>query len=104
MEDLKSRLASDLQRIAEPLEDSAFTYGFNTKSLVKIGEYWRTKFDWKKQVKALNEFPQFKTDLDGIEVHFLHVKPDPAKAKGKTVLPLLLVHGWPGREGARELF
>ena len=100
-----------------------------------LAEYWLNKYDWRSQEKMLNQFPQFKTTLDGLDIHFIHLKPgktrlqkslfkyiglfvgsiiswilasiqttfltkywipDPVKSKGKTVLPLMLVHGWPG--------
>jgi juvenile hormone epoxide hydrolase len=61
-----------------------------------LGDYWLKKYDWRKQEKMLNGFPQFMTTIDGVDVHFMHVKPDPVKSAGKTVLPLLMGHGWPG--------
>ena len=91
------RIELDLQRLAPSLENSAFTYGFNTAYLKTIANHWQSKFNWRDQEVRLNAFPQFTTSLDGIDVHFLHVKPDPVKAKGKTVLPLMIVHGWPGQ-------
>lgn len=92
---MKLRLDLDVKRLAKPLEGSAFNYGFNTDFLVDVAKYWKTKYDWKKEEKALNAFPHFKTQLDGIDLHFIHVKP--AKTQGKVVLPLLIVHGWPGQ-------
>lgn len=94
--DLKKRIELDLQRLSPPLEDSAFTYGFNTDYLPSVGQYWLRKYDWKSQEKMLNGFPQFTTQIDGIDVHFLHVKPDLKLVKNKKVFPLLMVHGWPG--------
>lgn len=95
--DLKKRLEMDLTRLQEPLEDAGFTYGFSQTYLKTVGEYWLKKFDFAKSEKLLNSMPQFKTSIDGIDLHFVHAKPDPKQAKGKTVLPLLLVHGWPGK-------
>ncbi|XP_060115441.1 epoxide hydrolase 1 [Heteronotia binoei] len=91
--DLHRRL--DQARFTEPLEDSYFCYGINTIYLKKITSYWRNHFDWKKQVEVLNRFPQFKTSIEGIDVHFLHVKPS-GLPEGQMAKPLLLVHGWPG--------
>ena len=55
------------------------------------------QINWKKQEKMLNDIlPQFKTSIDGLDIHFAHVKPDLSLSKGKKVLPLLMVHGWPG--------
>lgn len=63
-------------------------------------DYWANKYDWQAREKYLNQFPQFKTYIQGLNVHFIHVKPTvPA---GTPVLPLLLLHGWPG--SVREFY
>nr|XP_020642300.1 epoxide hydrolase 1 [Pogona vitticeps]XP_020642301.1 epoxide hydrolase 1 [Pogona vitticeps]XP_020642302.1 epoxide hydrolase 1 [Pogona vitticeps] len=85
----------DEARYAEPLEDSYFHYGFNSTYLKKVVSYWRNHFNWKKQVEILNKFPQFKTKIEGIDVHFVHVKPSHL-LEGQSAKPLLMVHGWPG--------
>jgi pimeloyl-ACP methyl ester carboxylesterase len=54
-------------------------------------EYWKTRYDWGEQEKKLNEPGQFVTRIDGLDIHFLHVR-----SKEKNALPLVLVHGWPG--------
>ncbi|XP_066467764.1 epoxide hydrolase 1 isoform X1 [Tiliqua scincoides] len=91
--DLHRRL--DQARFTEPLEDSYFRYGFNHNYLKKVVSYWRNEFNWKKQVEVLNTFPQFKTKIEGIDIHFLHVKPAHLP-QGQSAKPLLMVHGWPG--------
>lgn len=94
--DLKARLKTELNsnRLTEPLEGIGFEYGFNTNFLKKVGQYWLDKYDWKAREKLLNTYPQFKTNVGGLDIHFYHVKP---KAKdGVTTRPLLLLHGWPG--------
>ncbi|XP_013861420.1 epoxide hydrolase 1 [Austrofundulus limnaeus] len=92
IKDLHERI--DKSRYADPLEESGFQYGFNSTYLKKVVSYWRNGFDWKKQVAMLNKYPHFKTKIEGLDVHFLHVRP-PHRADQK-VLPLMLVHGWPG--------
>nr|XP_017534833.2 epoxide hydrolase 1 isoform X1 [Manis javanica] len=82
-------------RITPPLEDSHFHYGFNSNYLKKIISYWQNEFDWKKQVEILNRYPHFKTKIEGLDIHFIHVKP-PQQPRGCTPKPLLMVHGWPG--------
>ena len=94
LQDLQARIKSDLQRLVDPLEDSRFQYGFNTKYLAEVAEYWSQTYDWRSEEQIINSFPQFQTNIDGLNIHFLHVKPRPVK--GKKILPLLLVHGWPG--------
>ncbi|XP_061546506.1 epoxide hydrolase 1 isoform X1 [Phycodurus eques] len=91
IKDLHERL--DKTRYTHPLEDCAFQYGINLTYLKSVASYWRHEFDWKKQVAMLNKYPHFKTKIEGIDVHFIHVRPTQTKQK---VVPLMLVHGWPG--------
>ncbi|KAJ8013530.1 hypothetical protein DPEC_G00030730 [Dallia pectoralis] len=92
IQDLYDRI--DGTRYSEPLEDAGFLYGFNSTYLKKVVYYWRHKFDWKKQVAILNQYPHFKTKIEGLDVHFIRVRPP--HRHGQRVLPLMLVHGWPG--------
>ncbi|XP_071063421.1 epoxide hydrolase 1 isoform X2 [Dasypus novemcinctus] len=91
--DLHQRL--DRARLTPPLEDSRFHYGFNSSYLRKVLSYWRNGFDWRKQVEILNRYPHFKTKIEGLDIHFIHVKP-PQLPAGRSPKPLLMVHGWPG--------
>ncbi|KAK9411884.1 epoxide hydrolase 1 [Crotalus adamanteus] len=93
IQDLYRRL--DQTRYTPPLEGAAFHYGFNSNYLQKVVSYWRNQFDWQKQVKILNQYPHYKTTIEGIEVHFIHVKPSHI-SEDQIVRPLLMVHGWPG--------
>ncbi|XP_043424575.1 epoxide hydrolase 1 [Prionailurus bengalensis] len=93
IKDLHRRI--DGTRLTPPLEDSRFHYGFNSNYLKKILSYWRNEFDWRKQVEMLNRYPHFKTRIEGLDIHFVHVKP-PQLPPGRTPKPLLVVHGWPG--------
>uniref|UniRef100_A0A8C3CK99 Epoxide hydrolase n=1 Tax=Cairina moschata TaxID=8855 RepID=A0A8C3CK99_CAIMO len=93
IEDLHHRL--DRARYAPPLEGAAFHYGFNSDYLQKVVAYWRNQFDWRKQVEILNKYPHFHTTIEGIDIHFIHVKP-PYVPHGRAVQPILMVHGWPG--------
>ncbi|GMR56750.1 hypothetical protein PMAYCL1PPCAC_26945 [Pristionchus mayeri] len=94
LEDLKERLGKT--RIShEVLEDSDnFEYGFNGNYLKEVVNYWRENFDWRKQEQILNSWPQYTTEVEGVKIHYYHAKPDAGKYK--EVVPLLLVHGWPG--------
>ncbi|XP_070533911.1 epoxide hydrolase 1-like isoform X2 [Ptychodera flava] len=92
LEDLNVRL--DRRRLFEPLEESKFHYGFNPQYLERIMHYWRNNYNWKQQEQVLNTYDHYKTKIEGLDVHFVHVKPkveDPSKVR-----PLLMVHGWPG--------
>ena len=99
--DLKTRLKLETSvegnRLVPPLEGIGFQYGFNTKFLPTITNYWLNKYDWRAREKLLNKYPQFKTTISGIEIHFQHIKPSAASsAKYKKTRPLLLLHGFPG--------
>lgn len=93
LKDLFHRI--DQTRYTEPLEGSRFNYGFNSIHLRKVMSYWRNKFDWRKQLEVLNQYPQFKTKIEGLDIHFLHAKPTNLPA-GRRAKPLIMVHGWPG--------
>ena len=58
--------------------------------LKELVQYWRREFDWRKQERKLNEFPQFTTEIGGVDIHFIHVR-----SKHENALPLVLAHGWP---------
>jgi microsomal epoxide hydrolase len=87
--DLKARLA--LTRFPDEVLGSGWAYGSSLTYMLSLTEYWRTAFDWRAQEAALNAFPQFKVELAGIDLHYLHVP-----GKGLDPKPLLLLHGWPG--------
>lgn len=93
LQDLMSRLNST-QPFHPPLEGIGFQYGFNTNYLQSVLDFWKTKYSWREREIFLNSLPQFTTEVAGLKIHMIHVKP--SKTEGLTVLPLLLVHGWPG--------
>ncbi|XP_060534774.1 juvenile hormone epoxide hydrolase 1-like [Cylas formicarius] len=83
-----------------PLEGVGQNYGINTKLLEKIVAHWKTKYDWSERQKFLNQFPQYTTSIQGLKIHYIHVKPK--AVQGARVVPLLLLHGWPG--SVREFY
>ncbi|XP_076335451.1 epoxide hydrolase 1-like [Tachypleus tridentatus] len=93
LEDLNRRL--DNAHLPESLDNVQFQYGFNSNYLEKVITYWRNTYDWRQEEKKLNEFDQFLTQVEGIDIHFLHVKPTVTNPKIK-IFPLMLIHGWPG--------
>ncbi|XP_043251770.1 juvenile hormone epoxide hydrolase 1-like [Colletes gigas] len=96
VDDLKYRLAKRRQYV-NPLEDAAWTYGISTKYLDTVLDYWKDKYNWAERQALLNKYPQFKTNIQGLDIHFYHVKPtNLPKDKNIKVLPLLMLHGWPG--------
>ncbi|GAB0093635.1 Epoxide hydrolase [Sergentomyia squamirostris] len=91
---LKSKL-NDFPELPTPLEGVNFEYGFNTNHLKQVVKYWREGYlgKWDLRQTYFNKFPHFKTKIQGLDIHFIHVKPNKPT---KPVLPLLLLHGWPG--------
>jgi pimeloyl-ACP methyl ester carboxylesterase len=86
--DLKRRLAQ--ARFADEFSDAGWDYGTNLAYLKSLVEYWRDKYDWRAQEKRLNTFDQFKTNIDGVDIHFIH-----QRSKNPNAMPLLLLNGWP---------
>ncbi len=82
--DLEHRLLN--ARYGTELNDTQFQYGFPAGELKKVVEHWLLKFDWRIQEEQINQFPQFKTEIEGFDVHFIHVLPASGKqnADGKT--------------------
>ncbi|KOB72990.1 Juvenile hormone epoxide hydrolase, partial [Operophtera brumata] len=83
-----------------PLEGVGFEYGFNSAQLKSWLDYWVNDYPFAAREKFLNQFPQFKTNIQGLDIHFIRVTPKvPA---GVETVPLLLLHGWPG--SVREFY
>lgn len=95
IEDLRSRL-KNTRKLTPPLEGVGFQYGFNSKYLESIINYWLNKYDWSKRLDELNSVPHFKARISGLDIHYIHIKPEAKDAKSKKIIPLLLLHGWPG--------
>lgn len=99
---LRRRL-DDAGPFAEPIEGSAFEYGFHSKRLEEILKYWQNDYipKWQERQDFLNKFDQFKTEIQGLNMHYIHVKP--SVKKDTKVFPLLLLHGWPGINSSIKL-
>jgi pimeloyl-ACP methyl ester carboxylesterase len=89
VEDLKRRLAET--RWPSELPGEGWRRGVPLDYVMRLAEYWRTGYDWRRIEEQLNAYPQYITTLDGQNVHFLHVRSPEADAT-----PLMLIHGWPG--------
>ena len=72
-------------------DDGGWNYGTNLDYMKEFSKYWIEKFNWRKTEEKINKFKNFKTNIDGIDSHFIH-----EKGSGKNPKPLLLSHGWPG--------
>jgi pimeloyl-ACP methyl ester carboxylesterase len=87
--DLKSRLESTRWPENETVDD--WSQGVPLSYVMEICNYWAHSYDWRRCESVINSFPQFHTELDDLDIHFLHVKsPHP------NAFPLVLTHGWPG--------
>src|SRR5262245_33107387 len=67
------------------------TQGVRLGTMEKLARYWATDYDWRKIEARLNALPQFVTEIDGLDIHFIHVR-----SKHEHALPLIVTHGWPG--------
>jgi microsomal epoxide hydrolase len=88
LDDLRQRLADT--RWPDEMPNSGWDYGSNLAYLKDLVEYWRTEFDWRAQEAKLNAFSHFKSEVDGLDIHFIH-----EKGKGPNPIPLVITHGWP---------
>ena len=65
--------------------------GVQLATLQELARYWASEYDWRKCEARLNVLPQFTTEIDGVEIHFIHVR-----SRHENALPLIMTHGWPG--------
>jgi pimeloyl-ACP methyl ester carboxylesterase len=87
--DLKRRLA--MTRWPEDAPGPVWEQGVPLRDMQRLCDYWLNRYDWRRCERMLNDFGQFRTTIDGVGIHFLHVRSPEANA-----LPLVLTHGWPG--------
>jgi hypothetical protein len=89
LDDLRRRIVAWRPPEQEPVDDQA--QGVQLATVQDLANYWATEYDWRKVEARLNALPQFMTKIDGLDIHFLHVRsPQP------NALPLIVTHGWPG--------
>jgi pimeloyl-ACP methyl ester carboxylesterase len=89
LEDMRARIAATRWPEREVVEDAS--QGVQLATIQAIARYWHDKYDWRKCEARLNAVPQFITEIDGLDVHFVHVR-----SKHEDALPLIVCHGWPG--------
>ncbi len=88
LQDLKDRLART--RWPDEILDSGWDYGSNLAYIKELVDYWRTQFEWRAQEEAINSFANFRANIDGLGIHFIH-----ERGRGSNALPLIVTHGWP---------
>jgi len=87
--DLRNRLAATRLPEQETVSDSS--QGVRLATVQKLVRYWADEYDWRKVEAKLNSYPNFVTEIDGLDVHFIHVR-----SKHENALPVIVAHGWPG--------
>src|SRR5579864_5982981 len=87
--DLRRRIAATRWPSGELVADRS--QGVQLATLQELARYWSTEYDWRKCEARLNALPQFTTEIDGVDIHFIHVK-----SEHENALPLIMTHGWPG--------
>jgi epoxide hydrolase len=87
--DLKQRLANTRWPNPETVPD--WSQGVRLENATSLINYWEREYDWRRFESEVNRFPQFLTEIDGLDIHFIHMK-----SKNPNAMPLILTHGWPG--------
>ena len=87
--DLKRRIVATRWPDREMVPDAS--QGVQLATMQKLADYWATEYDWRKIETRLNSLPSFLTNIDGLDIHFIHVK-----SKHENALPIIVTHGWPG--------
>jgi pimeloyl-ACP methyl ester carboxylesterase len=87
--DLKKRIKNTRWPDHETVLDD--TQGLQLDTMKKLADYWANKYDWRKIETKLNSYPQFMTTIDGLDIHFIHVR-----SKNENAMPIIITHGWPG--------
>jgi pimeloyl-ACP methyl ester carboxylesterase len=89
LEDLRRRIETTRLPSKELVDDRS--QGVQLETIHELARYWATDYDWRKAEAKLNALPQFTTEIDGVNIHFIHVR-----SQHQNALPLIMTHGWPG--------
>ena len=89
LDDLRRRIAATRWPSKELVDDPS--QGVQLATLQELARYWATDYDWRRVEARLNALPQFMTEIDGVDIHFIHVR-----SPHEDALPLIITHGWPG--------
>jgi pimeloyl-ACP methyl ester carboxylesterase len=89
LDELRARIATTRWPTTELVADRS--QGVQLATIQELARYWTTSYDWRKCEATLNALAQFKTEIDGVDIHFIHVK-----SQHEDALPLIVTHGWPG--------
>jgi hypothetical protein len=89
IEALRARIAATRWPSKELVADRS--QGVQLATLQELARYWMTEYDWRRCEAKLNALQQFTTEIDGVEIHFIHVR-----SPHEDAMPLIMTHGWPG--------
>jgi Epoxide hydrolase N terminus len=89
LDDLRRRISATRWPTTELVADRS--QGVQLATMQELARYWATEYDWRRCEAKLNALPQFTTEIDGLDFHFIHVK-----SPHENALPLIMSHGWPG--------
>ena len=89
LEELRRRIKATRWPERETVPD--LSQGVQLATIQKLARYWATEYDWRKCDARLNALPHFITEIDGLDIHFIHVR-----SKHENALPIIVTHGWPG--------
>ena len=87
--DLRNRVKATILPEKEPVDDAS--QGIQLATIEALAKYWATEYDWSKCEAKLAALPNFMTEIDGLDIHFIHVR-----SKHEDALPIIVTHGWPG--------
>ena len=87
--ELRRRINATKWPEKEPVNDSS--QGVQLAMIQKLASYWGTEYDWRPCEERLKALPNFITEIDGLDIHFIHVR-----SKHENALPVIITHGWPG--------
>ena len=89
LDELRRRIVATRLPESETVTDHS--QGVPLATIQKLARYWATEYDWRKVEARLNALPNFITEIDGLDIHFIHVR-----SEHEDALPLIVTHGWPG--------
>src|SRR4051794_16852260 len=89
IDDLRRRIAATRWQSKELVDDRS--QGVQLATMKELARYWTTDYDWRGCEAKINALPQFTTEIDGVDIHFIHVR-----SPHENALPLIMTHGWPG--------
>src|SRR5689334_12083192 len=89
IEDLRRRIAATRWPEKETVAD--LSQGVQLATIQALAQYWETEYDFRRLEARLNAFPHFMTEIDGLDIHFIHIR-----SPQENALPIVITHGWPG--------